>query len=97
LQNTINRYIFIEETETGEKLMKTVQLTINLPDMHNTNETYLKMFLSAKLYERQELSLGQAADAAGVPKRAFAEMLGLYGVSLFSQNMDDLKEDIANA
>jgi hypothetical protein len=32
-----------------------------------------------------------------MPKRAFAEMLGLYGVSLFSQNIDELKEDIANA
>jgi predicted HTH domain antitoxin len=77
--------------------MKTVQLTINLPDMHHSNEVYLKKNLAAKLYETQELSLGQAADAAGVPKRAFAEMLGLYGVSLFSQNREELKEDIANA
>jgi predicted HTH domain antitoxin len=77
--------------------MKTVQLTMNLPDMHSANETSLKIFLAAKLYEKQELSLGQAADAAGIPKRAFAEMLGLYDVSLFSQNMDELAQDIANA
>ncbi|GHS90929.1 hypothetical protein FACS1894139_05020 [Planctomycetales bacterium] len=77
--------------------MQTVQLNINLPDLHRVSETYLKTFLAAKLYERQELSLGQAADAAGLPKRAFAETLGIYGVSLFSQNTDELKEDIANA
>jgi predicted HTH domain antitoxin len=81
---------------SGEK-MKTVQLNINLPDLVNASETHLTNILAAKLYERQELSLGQAADVAGVPKRAFAEMLGLYGVSLFSQNMDELEEDIANA
>jgi predicted HTH domain antitoxin len=77
--------------------MRTVQLTVKLPDMHRASETSLKMLLAAELYERQELSLGQAADAAGVPKRAFAEMLGLYDVSLFSQNMSELQEDIANA
>jgi predicted HTH domain antitoxin len=77
--------------------MQTLQLNINLPDMINASEPYLKSFLAAKLYEKQELSLGQAADVAGMPKRAFAEMLGLYGVSLFSQNIEELKEDIANA
>ena len=77
--------------------MKTVQLTVKLPDMHHASETSLKMLLVANLYQRQELSLGQAADAAGVPKRAFAEMLGLYCVSLFSQNIDELQEDIVNA
>jgi predicted HTH domain antitoxin len=49
------------------------------------------------LYEKQELSLGQAAEAAGMPKRAFAEILGTYGVSLFSQTTDEIKEDIVNA
>jgi predicted HTH domain antitoxin len=77
--------------------MQTLQLNINLPDMVNANAAYLKNFLAAKLYERQELSLGQAADAASMPKRAFAEMLGLYGVSLFSQNREELEEDITNA
>jgi predicted HTH domain antitoxin len=77
--------------------MQTLQLRIDLPDMVNASEPYLKHFLAAKLYERQELSLGQAADVAGVPKRAFAETLGLSGVSLFSQNADELGEDIANA
>ncbi|MDR1785676.1 MAG: UPF0175 family protein [Spirochaetaceae bacterium] len=77
--------------------MQTVQLTIQLPDVLTANEAHLKSFLAAKMYENQELSLGQAADMAGVSKRAFAEMLGLYDVSLFSQNMDELEDDIANA
>jgi predicted HTH domain antitoxin len=77
--------------------MKTVQLNIKLPDVFNIDEPYLKTFLAAKLYEKQELSLGQAAEAAGMSKRAFAESLGMYGVSLFSQTVDEVKEDIANA
>jgi predicted HTH domain antitoxin len=77
--------------------MKTVQLNIKLPDVFNIDESYLKTFLAAKLYEKQELSLGQAAEAAGMSKRAFAESLGMFGVSLFSQTLDEVKEDIANA
>jgi predicted HTH domain antitoxin len=77
--------------------MQTVQLSIELPDTVSINEPYLKTFLAAKLYEKQELSLGQAADAAGLSKRAFAEILGLYNVSLFSQNAEELESDIKNA
>jgi predicted HTH domain antitoxin len=55
------------------------------------------MFTAAKLYEAQILSLGQAAEAAGLPKRIFAERLGTYEVSLCSQTADELALDIANA
>jgi hypothetical protein len=34
---------------------------------------------------------------AGLSKRTFVEMLGKYGVSLFSQTADELKSDIDNA
>jgi len=57
----------------------------------------MKMLLASKLYETKRLSLGQAADVAGMSKRTFAEMLGRYDVSLFSQNADELMQDIANA
>jgi predicted HTH domain antitoxin len=77
--------------------MQTVQLTITLPDILNTSEIHLKRFLAAKLYENGELSLGQAADVAELSKRAFAETLDAYGVSLFSQTPDEIAEDIANA
>jgi hypothetical protein len=42
------------------------------------------------LYESQELSLGQAADAAGLPKRAFAELLGSYGYVVLEDPDGDL-------
>jgi len=77
--------------------MKNILLSVPLPDMSNTTELDLRGMLAAKLYETERLSLGQAADAAGLSKRAFAELLGSYGVSLFSQNLEKLREDIANA
>jgi len=68
-----------------------------MPDMTNLTEADLKMFLASKLYEENQLSLGQAADMAEISKRRFAKMMGRYGVSLFSQNADELIRDISNA
>jgi predicted HTH domain antitoxin len=79
------------------KAMKTVQMNMRLPDADRATEANLKMLLAAKLYENGHLSLGQAAEAAGLTKRTFAELLGAHGVSLFSQTVEELREDIANA
>ncbi|MDR3123517.1 MAG: UPF0175 family protein [Treponema sp.] len=49
------------------------------------------MLLAAKLYEERKLALGYCAELAGLSKRAFIELLGKYGVSLFSQTADELK------
>ncbi|GHV92184.1 hypothetical protein AGMMS50268_26870 [Spirochaetia bacterium] len=74
-----------------------MHLTLTMPEMTDINETDMQIFLAAKLYESAKLSLGQAADVAGLSKRTFAEILGRYGVSLFSQNDAELESDIANA
>lgn len=67
--------------------MKT--LTINIPD--SVNETDVKMQLAAQLFEKGVLSSGQAADLAGISKREFIETVGKYGVSIFGETPDDLK------
>jgi predicted HTH domain antitoxin len=72
-------------------------LTLTMPDMADINAMDMQIFLAAKLYETGKLSLGQAAAAAGLSKRTFTELLGKYGVSLFSQNAEELESDIANA
>ncbi|MFN2430732.1 MAG: UPF0175 family protein [Cryomorphaceae bacterium] len=61
------------------------------------NDAELTMRIAAKLYEDGTLSSGQAAELSGLTKRTFIEMLGKYGVSLFSTSLDDLESDIANA
>lgn len=74
-----------------------MHLTLTMPEMTDLNQTDLLLFTAAKLYEAQKLTLGQAAEAAGLSKRTFAELLGKYGVSLFSQNAEELESDIRNA
>lgn len=55
------------------------------------------MLVSTRLYEQGKLSLGQAAEVAGLTKRTFAELLGSYGVSIFNFPAADLSRDVANA
>lgn len=75
--------------------MRTIQL--NIPDDVDLKDYDFSMILAAKLYEDQKLSSGQAAQMAGVSKRTFIELLGRYGVSVFSDSISDLHSDIENA
>ncbi len=75
--------------------MKT--LTINLPDTLEMDDREVLMIVAARLYEQGKLSLGQAAEVAGLSKRTFAELLGSYNVSIFNFPASDLSKDIANA
>ena len=72
-------------------------LTLNLPDALEVEDKDLVMLLASQLYEQGKLSLGQAAELAGLSKRAFTELLGHYGVSIFNYPVDELAQDIANA
>lgn len=75
--------------------MKT--LTVKIPSTVELDERELLLMLASKLYERGKLSLGQAAELAGYSKRAFTEILGSYGVSVFNYSADDLERDVENA
>lgn len=75
--------------------MRTIQLKI--PDSVDLKDHDFSMIIAAKLYEEAKLSSGQAAQIVGLSKRAFIEMLGKYGVSIFSTSVSDLHSDIANA
>jgi predicted HTH domain antitoxin len=72
-------------------------LTLNLPKTIKFDERELVLILAAKLYEQGKLSLGQSAELAGFSKRAFMEVLGNYGVSVFNYSADDLESDLENA
>ncbi len=72
-------------------------LTLEVPDDVDLENHELKMILATRLYENGKLSLGQAADMAGLSKHAFAELLGKYGVNYFNQTEDELLDDIQNA
>ena len=72
-------------------------LTINLPDSLDSEEFEIKMLLAGQLYERGKVSLGQAAGIVGISKRSFIEIMGRFGFSMFSDSIEDLHNDIANA
>ena len=72
-------------------------ITLNIPDSANVDAKEAALILAAGLYEKGKLSLGQAADVAGLTKRTFAELLGNYGVSIFNYPPSDLIKDVKNA
>jgi len=75
--------------------MKT--LTLKVPDSLDVDNRGLAMLVATRLYEQGKLSLGQAAEVAGLTKRTFAELMGSYNVSLFNFPASDLSSDVANA
>jgi predicted HTH domain antitoxin len=75
--------------------MKT--LTLNIPESLDIDNRDLAMLVSTQLYEQGKLSLGQAAEVAGLTKRAFAELLGSYNVSIFNFPATDLSRDVTHA
>ena len=75
--------------------MKTV--TINLPKNIDMNDFEVSMLVATKLFEDGKLTSGQAAEMVGLSKRAFIELLGKYGVSVFGYGMEDIENDLKNA
>jgi predicted HTH domain antitoxin len=75
--------------------VKTV--TLNIPDTLDLDNIEIAMLVATRLYEQGKLSLGQAAEIVGLTKRAFAELLGHYDVSIFNYPGSDLTRDIAVA
>ncbi len=68
-------------------------LTLTVPDNLNLNENETKRFLAAKMYELGKLSLGQAAELAGLSKVAFSEILADYDVSLVNYPPSEVIRD----
>ena len=75
--------------------MRTVNF--NIPDTVDLDDKDIAIIVAATLYEKGKLSLGQAADLAGLTKRTFAELLGKYDVSIFNFPPADLSRDVNNA
>ena len=75
--------------------MKT--LMINIPDTVDFDDKDALMTIASRLFEKGKFSLGQAAELVGLSKRAFMEMLGTYGVSVFNYPSSDLDRDVENA
>lgn len=73
------------------------KITLEIPGNLEMSQFEITMMLAAKLYDEGKLSSGQAADMVGLSKRAFIELLGKYGVSVFGYDFDELENDLNNA
>jgi predicted HTH domain antitoxin len=74
-----------------------MKITLNIPENVELKEFDFIVYVATKLYEDGLVTAGQAAEMAGLSKKSFVEILGKYGVSLFSQSDEDLLNDIKNA
>lgn len=72
------------------------RIELTLPKTVDISDFELKMIIASKLYELGKLSSGQAAELAGLSKRAFLELLGKYNVSVFGYDENELAEDLKN-
>ncbi len=72
-------------------------ITVQIPETVEMSDRELALLLACTLYEQAKISLGQAAEIAGYSKKAFAEMLGSYDVSIFNYPSTDLAKEVANA
>ena len=77
------------------KLPVMTTITLQLPDNLAEQQYDALRFIAAKFYESGRLTLGQAAEMAGLSKRTFAELLGDYGVSIINYSVDDLKDELS--
>jgi predicted HTH domain antitoxin len=68
-------------------------ISIKVPEMSEFDSMQLTMILASALYEKGKLSLGQAAELANLSKRAFAELLGSYNVSIFNYPASDMENE----
>ncbi len=82
-----------QKAESGPK---TTKITLELPENLDMSEFDVTMMLAAKLYESGKISSGQGAEMVGLSKRAFIELLGKYGVSVFGYDFDELEKDLKN-
>jgi predicted HTH domain antitoxin len=60
------------------------KVNFKIPDNVDLDEKDIAMIVASTLYEKGKLSLGQAAELAGLTKRTFAELLGKHDISVFN-------------
>ena len=74
-----------------------MRLTLEVPDVANVSQTDAQILFAMKLFEAEKLSLGKAAEVAGLSYRAFHELMLRYGIPVVTMTEDDVKWEIENA
>ena len=72
-------------------------LTLEVPDIANVSQTDAQILFAMKLFEADKLSMGKAAEVAGLSYRAFYELLVRYEIPVVTMTEGDVKWEIENA
>ena len=83
--------------------MKSIELTVQIPEdiLYTLNETKkeftrkMKLYAAGELYRLGKLSMGKAAELAGMNKVDFLFELGRYDIPAINYDEDDFGEEIA--
>ncbi|NEP57707.1 MAG: UPF0175 family protein [Symploca sp. SIO2G7] len=80
------------------KYPKGLELTVNLTKAEM--EHHFRLMAALKMYELGKISAGKASELAGLSRSQFFEACGMYQVSIFNYNSeeieDELQQDLAN-
>jgi predicted HTH domain antitoxin len=68
-----------------------MRLTLEVPDAANISQTDAQILFAMKLFEADKLSLGKAAETAGLSYRTFYELLVRYGIPVVTMTEEDVK------
>ena len=71
-------------------------ISVNLPEM-NIKEDEVKLLLVIKLLEDGIVSLGKAAEIAGLTREEFISSLSRFKVSPFQYTAEDIEDELRNA
>jgi predicted HTH domain antitoxin len=74
-----------------------MRLILEIPDTANVSQTDAQILFAMKLFEAGKLSLGKAAETAGLSYRTFFELLVRYGIPVVTMTEEDVKWEIENA
>ena len=73
-----------------------MELMLTVPDMINLSQAEAQILFAIKLFEAEKLSLGKAAEVAGLSYRTFFELLTKYGVPITTMTAEDIEQEIDN-
>ena len=73
-----------------------MELMLTVPDIVNLSQPEAQILFAIKLFETDKLSLGKAAEVAGLSYGTFYELLVRYGVPIVNMTEDEVKQEIAN-
>ena len=82
---------------TESKISFPKELLVSMKETEEDFVRQLKILAAVKLFEMGKLSLGKAAQLAGMNRYRFILTIGGLKISIFKTNKEELKKDVESA